>query len=185
MQIGIKNSAAVRFGITFLVLFVLFYYANIFFFGLTTRHNNYSLFLTEHLNYIAWLRHALLTSSATLLNWLSYSSVASDTQLLVAGHGRIEMVYTCLGLGVMSFFAAFVIAYPKKIKAKLIFLFTGILVIQILNIFRLMLLALFWTKSKNRIIDHHVIFDVVIYILISVALYYWINNKATNTNGHH
>jgi exosortase/archaeosortase family protein len=105
-----------------------------------------------------------------------------NNQLLVVGRGIIDLIYTCLGLGVMSFFAAFVIAYPKKLKPKLIFLIAGLFGIQVLNIIRLMLLALYWNKSRNRIIDHHIIFDVIIYIVIIFALYKWVNNKATNTD---
>ena len=182
MQIGIKNNVALWFGVKFAALFLLFYYFNILFFGLTSPGNNYNAFLDHNFNYIDWLRYALLHISSTLLNLLGFTSIVGNNQLLVAGHGIIELIYTCLGLGVMSFFSAFVIAYPKKIKPKLVFLVCGLVSIQILNIIRLMLLALYWNKSRSRIIDHHLIFDVLIYIIIIVALYKWINNKATNPN---
>lgn len=180
MQIGIKNNVAVWFSIKFLLLFLLFYYFNIMFFGLTQPGGNYNAFLDYHLNYITWLRWGLLHISATVLKAFGFTAIVNDTELLAAGHGKIRLIYTCLGLGIMSFFAAFVLTYPKKWKARLIFLVTGLLGIQVLNIIRLMLLALYWNRSKARIIDHHVLFDVSIYIIISVVLYYWINNKATN-----
>jgi len=94
--------------------------------------------------------------------------------MLVAGHGAIQVVYACLGLGVISFFAAFVIAYPKPLKPKLIFLITGILLIEVLNIIRFMLLALFWNPHTAKIIDHHTIFNIIIYIIVAVSLYFWI-----------
>ncbi|RWY57347.1 exosortase Y [Mucilaginibacter gilvus] len=180
MQIGIKNNIALWFGVKFTGLFLLFYYFNILFFGLTLPGNNYNAFLDHHFNYIDWLRYALLHISSTLLNWLGFTSIVGYHQLLVVGHGIIDLIYTCLGFGVMSFFAAFVIAYPKKLKPKLVFLVCGLFGIQILNVVRLMLLALYWNKSRSRIIDHHIIFDVLIYIIIIVSLYKWINNKATN-----
>jgi exosortase/archaeosortase family protein len=180
LQVGIKNNIALWFSIKFIVLFLSFYYFNILFFGLTSPGNSYSAFLDDHLNYIDWLRWILLHTSCAILNLFGFTCITSANQLLVAGHGVIDLIYTCLGLGVMSFFAAFVIAYPKKIKAKLLFLTAGLLSIQILNIIRLMLLALYWNKNRARIIDHHVIFDVIIYIVIIVALYKWVNNKATN-----
>lgn len=182
MQIGIKNNIALNFSIKFIVLFLLFYYSNILYFGLTSPGNNYNAFLDQYFNYIDWLRWGLLHTAGTLLTWLGFTAKVGSDQLLVVGHGIIELIYTCLGLGVMSFFAAFIIAYPKKLKPKLIFLITGLLGIQVLNIIRLMLLALYWNRARNRIIDHHIIFDVIIYIVIIVALYKWINHKASNTD---
>jgi exosortase/archaeosortase family protein len=74
----------------------------------------------------------------------------------------------------MSFFAAFVIAYPKQLKSKLIFLFTGLICIQVLNVLRFVLLALFWDKKSGAILDHHTIFNVVVYIVIALSLYAWV-----------
>ncbi|AMR31808.1 hypothetical protein A0256_10440 [Mucilaginibacter sp. PAMC 26640] len=180
MQIAIKNNVAIWFSIRFLGLFLLCYYFNIMFFGITQPGHNYVAFLDQHLNYIDWLRWGLLHLSATLLRAFGFTVIVSKTELLVAGHGIIQLIYTCLGLGVMSFFTAFVLTYPKKLKAKLLFLFGGLLGIQLLNVIRLMLLALYWDRSKARIIDHHVLFDVMIYLVIIVTLYYWINNKRSN-----
>jgi exosortase/archaeosortase family protein len=170
-----ENGSPVRFVLIFLSLFVLFYYFNIAFFGLTSQGKHYSSFLAEHLNYIVLLRHILLRSSATILNWLGYSAITNDTDILVAGHGTLTLIYTCLGLGIMSFFSAFVIAYPKGLKAKLIFLVSGIVVIQVLNVARFVILAIFWDKNANtQIVDHHTIFNVFIYIIIAISLYIWV-----------
>jgi exosortase/archaeosortase family protein len=96
---------------------------------------------------------------------------------LVAGRGSITLIYSCLGLGVMSFFVAFVIAYPKNLKSKLIFLVTGLICIQALNILRFVLLALFWDKKSSMILDHHTIFNIAIYIIIAISLYFWVKHE--------
>lgn len=175
-----KDNVAVRFGVSFLVLFLLFYYFNIYFFGATQPGNHYFPVLAEHFNYIKVLREGLLAATGFLIKALGFISIHNGYELLVVGHQRIVLIYSCLGLGVMSFFAAFVITYPKKLKSKIVFLLTGLLSIQILNICRLALLALYWDRTKARIIDHHVIFDVLIYIFISASLYLWVNHKASN-----
>jgi len=152
------------------------------FFGITAPGNHYSAFLANHLNYISWLRDLLLNSTAQILNWLGFASVTDGYDLLVAGHGSIQLVYSCLGLGVISFFAAFVLSYPKKWKSKIIFLACGILAIECLNIIRLVLLALFWQKHVLSI-DQHTIFNVIVYLIIAVSLYFWVkhdSNKITN-----
>jgi exosortase/archaeosortase family protein len=169
------RESPVRFVVVFLLLFAVFFYFNIFFFSITSQGKHHNAFIDEHLNYIRLLRHVLLGISAQVVNWFGYTAITNDLELLVVGRGTIQVVYSCLGLGIMSFFAAFVIAYPKKLKAKLIFLLLGILGIQILNILRFVLLAIFWDKKKGEmILDHHTIFNIIIYVIIAVSIYFWI-----------
>jgi exosortase/archaeosortase family protein len=177
------KESPIRFILVFLTLFAIFYYFNILFFGITSPGNHYNAFLDEHLNYIRLLRHILLRSSAFVISWFGFTAITNDIELLVAGHGTIQLVYTCLGLGIMSFFAAFVIAYPKKLKAKILFLIGGLFVIQLLNILRFVLLALFWNKHGGHILDHHLIFNITIYIIIAISLYFWVKHDDNNPIG--
>lgn len=172
-----QNNEPIRFTIIFLILFFLFYYFNICFFGLTSEGSHYNAFLANHVNYIDWLRWLLLQCSAKILTGFGYTVITSKYQLLVVGNGAIRLVYTCLGLGIMSFFAAFVLAYPKPWKPKLIFLFAGLLTIQFLNVIRFVLLALFWNRRSQQIIDHHTIFNIIIYIIIVISLYLWVRSN--------
>jgi exosortase/archaeosortase family protein len=164
----------IRFAVVFVALFACFYYFHIFYLGITTPGNHYSPFLTENLNYIQWLRWVLLFISKQILLGLGFTTITNDIDLLVAGHGHIALEYSCLGMGVMSFLVAFVIAYPKPVKEKVIFLTAGILVIQLLNITRFVILALYWKPSEKHLLDHHTIFNVIIYLIIMVSLYFWI-----------
>lgn len=181
----LEKDSPVRFILIFLSLFLFFYYFNIVFFGLTSHGSYYNDFLATHLNYIKALRHLLLNTTAKILNWMGYATITNDTDLLVAGHGTITLIYSCLGLGVISFFSAFVLAYPKRIKPKLIFLITGIIAIELLNIIRFFVLAIFWNKREDeQIIDHHVVFNIIIYILIAVSLYFWVKHDDKTTTGN-
>lgn len=184
-----NKNQPLKFAICFTILFPLFYYFNIAFFSITSvgNHHYYSAFLANHLNYIAGLRSLLLGSSAQVLNWIGYAVITNEYNLLVAGRGGIQLVYSCLGLGVISFFAAFVLSYPKKWKAKITFLTAGILVIELLNVLRFILLALFWNKRDTRILDHHTLFNTIIYLVIAISLYFWVKhndalNKSDATN---
>ncbi|WP_184545004.1 exosortase Y [Mucilaginibacter sp. FT3.2] len=183
-QINIKQVSPIKFLLSFLALFLLFYYFNILFFGITSPGNHYYPFLANHLNYIQGLRWILLSCAQQILTWFGFSAVHNGTQLLVAGKGSIVLVYSCLGLGLMSFFSAFIIAYPKKLKQKFIFLFAGIFTIQFLNVLRFVLLTLFWNKSANSIIDHHTIFNLILYIIIMISLYFWVKQKSEATIKH-
>jgi len=172
----LHKGSPVRFLLVFLLLFLFFYYFNIYFFSITSHGDHYNAFFDEHLNYIRLLRHLLLIATQKIINLFGFTSISNDYQLLVAGHGTLDVVYSCLGLGVMSFFAAFVIAYPQKLKPKLIFLLAGLVCIQLLNVSRFVLLALLWDKKSGMILDHHTIFNIIIYAIIAVSLYFWIKH---------
>ncbi|MFI5140251.1 MAG: exosortase Y [Sphingobacteriales bacterium] len=172
-----QKNYALRFIILLILLFPLFYYFNIFYFSLTNPGaSHYNAFLANYFNYIRGLRWILLHSSAQILNWLGFAAITSEYDLLVSGHGVIQLVYSCLGLGLISFFAAFVIAYPKKLKSKIIFFTLGVLGIEFLNVVRFILLALFWDKHNNRIFDHHTVFNIIVYLVIAISLYFWVKN---------
>ncbi|MDO3627482.1 exosortase Y [Mucilaginibacter sp. BT774] len=172
----LHKDSPLRFLLVFLALFLFFYYFNIFFFSVTSHGEYYFAFFDEHLNYIRLLRRLLLLTSQFIINLFGYTAISNDFQLLVAGHRTLDVVYSCLGLGVMSFFAAFVIAYPKSTKPKLIFLFTGLISIQVLNVLRFVLLGIFWDKKSHLIIDHHTIFNIVIYVIIAIGLFFWVKH---------
>ncbi len=174
-----QQNSPVKFAVLFITLFLIFYYFNILFFRITTPGDHYNAFLATHLNYIQGLRWILLCSTAQLLKLFGFSAIFNNYELLVAGHGAIQVVYTCLGLGVLSFFTAFVIAYPKPLKSKIIVLIIGVLGIEFLNVIRFMLLALYGNK---HIIDHHTIFNIIIYVIISAGLYFWIRQDITVNN---
>jgi len=182
-----RSASPLRFVFRFIVLFFLFYCFNLFYYGITSPGSHYSPFLDHYLNYIQGLRSLLLYVSAGLLNLLGFTAIRNDYELLVAGHSSIWIVYSCLGLGVISFFAAFVLAFPKPLKRKMIFLISGIFAIEFLNVIRFMLLALYWNKNDNKIIDHHTIFNIIIYIIVAISLYFWVKspdeeNKAYAAN---
>lgn len=180
-----SNLSPVKFIISFLLLFTVFYCFNLYCFAATSpgsRH--YNQFIANNLDYIKGLRWLLLTSSTNWLNTLGFTAIHNNYNLLVAGHGSIQVVYKCLGLGVISFFTAVVIAYPKPTKAKVAFIITGIFALLFLNIVRFMLLALYWTNADNMTLDHHTIFNFIIYIIIAVALYFWMR-EPVNPNKKH
>ncbi|MFD2864310.1 exosortase Y [Mucilaginibacter antarcticus] len=173
-----------KFAAWFVSLFVVFYYSNILFLGITSPGKYYSPFLAQHLNYIQGLRWVLLKSSAGILNSLGYYTITNTYDLLVAGHGIIRLAYDCLGLGVISFFTAFVLAYPKPPRAKLVFIITGIVAIQLLNIARFVLLALFWTRGDSEVVDHHTLFNMLMYVIISISLYFWVKTDIAPKRQH-
>lgn len=172
-QIWVNPSS--RFVLLFGGVFILLYYFNIFFMGITAPGNHYSSFLDQNLNYIRGLRTTLLSAAAYILRGQGYSVFTSEFTLHAYNVGGINVVYTCLGFGVMSFFTAFVIAWPgKSIKNKFLFLVFGLLGIQLLNLVRFILITLYWKKATLPFqIDHHTLFNGMLYAILLAALYFW------------
>ena len=143
--------------------------------GITAPGNHYSSFLDENLNYIRGLRVTLLSAAAYILRGQGYSVFTSEFTLHAYNVGGINVVYTCLGFGVMSFFTAFVIAWPgRSIKNKFLFLVFGLLGIQLLNLARFILITLYWKKAALPFqIEHHTIFNGMLYAILLAALYFW------------
>ncbi|MDP9049059.1 MAG: archaeosortase/exosortase family protein, partial [Bacteroidota bacterium] len=172
-----KRGSPLKFIVKFILLFAFFYFVNVACFSATSPgSHHYSAFIFKYLNYIAGLRWLLLQSSVQILNWMGFAAISDEYHLLVAGRGSLQLAYDCLGLGVISFFAAFVLAYPKKVRSKMILLVTGILGIEILNIVRFVLLGLFWDKGHTKIIDHHTLFNSIIYVIVGITLYFWVKH---------
>ena len=77
------------------------------------------------------------------------------------------------------------IAYPKKLKLKIFFLVAGILVIEILNVIRFVVLAIFWDKNEDtQIVDHHTLFNILMYVVIGISIYFWIKHDDKISIGH-
>jgi exosortase/archaeosortase family protein len=178
-------NPAVVFVIKFLGLFALLYGFYIFYLSITSPGGKlYSPFLDEHLDFITGLRHVLIQSSSAILQLFGYETKTNSTQMLVIGHNIILVGYDCLGFGIMSFFTAFVLAYPGRLKPKLYFYFAGLIGIQALNLLRFMLLSLYWKHSTVYISDHHTIYNIVTYLLISISVYFYTKYQSKSTTGY-
>jgi exosortase/archaeosortase family protein len=173
MKQVLKNPA-VAFATRFIVLFAGLYGFYLIYLGIISPGNIYSPFLDHNFNFISGLRHLLINTSVGVLHLLGYTTKATDVQLMVPAHNIIIIGYDCLGFGVMCFFTAFVLAYPKSLRLKMIFITIGLLTIQLLNVCRFVWLTLYWHHSRVYIADQHTVFNLVIYALIMVSLYFWI-----------
>ncbi|GAB1462348.1 exosortase Y [Pedobacter sp.] len=172
-----------KFIICFIGLYLLFYGFNTAFIGITAKGGVYAPFLDQHLNYINWWRTFTIESTATILRWLDYTTYTNEYQLRVIGKKGFTMVYTCLGYGIMSVFAAFVFTFPGKIKFRYGFLVLGLLIIQLLNTVRLVLLSLYWNKKAPLFnMDHHDLFNIVVYAVLILLVYIWLKYVSKPNN---
>ena len=174
------------FGSKFLMLFLVFYGSNILFISLTSPGGMYIPWLAENVNYIKAWRTFDLESTAAILHTLGYLTTSDDFTLAVAGRAGFKLVYSCLGYGLMSFFAAFVLAWPETRLQKVTMLLSGLATIQALNLVRFLCISLYWKPTfKSYWLDHHTIFNIILYACVLVALCWWTSKAKKLTSDTH
>lgn len=176
----IIQNPGLRFIIKFLVLFLGLHYFNEFYIGITAPGGLYVPFLEHHLDYVAWIRHSILWGSMHLSGLFGYESYIDGPFHLrsVTGPG-VQMVYSCIGLGVMSFWAGFVLAHEIKWKKKIGWTLLGLIVIWIVNCFRVtVILAATVNKwNPSKYLDHHDTFNIIAYVCVFILIIIFIKSQ--------
>ena len=182
MKSGFWKNEGFIFIVKFLGLFIILYYFNLFFISITFRRSNaFYMFLKLHLDYIDGLRFSILRVSEFICGIIGVKChMESDFIIrLDSKLGGLKMVYRCIGYGVMSFWAAFVLANKARIINKIVWIVFGWLIIWIINCIRvIMLLSVLqhqWPIST--FLDHHTLFNILSYILIFVLIYAFIKQE--------
>jgi exosortase/archaeosortase family protein len=157
----------------FAVVFCILYFGTLAVIGLASPESYYSPFVAKYLDYISVLRSSLLHSSKAFLSLFNFQTAFRDRYTLMATHGGIRMVYTCIGYGVMSFWAAFVLANKGSWKRKLLWTIGGLFALWCINVLRISLLIVALDKKWPMPLglDHHTWFNIVAYSLIFLMIY--------------
>ncbi|HMO61652.1 MAG TPA: archaeosortase/exosortase family protein [Ferruginibacter sp.] len=163
----------------FLGSFCLLYFGTYLLIGISTPGGSlYSSFIDEYLNYVHGLRRMLLNGSRLILSVFGYeASIENMYDLRLKGGSRVHMVYSCLGIGLLSFWLAFIYANAIGFRKSLLWMTSGVFMICLLNIARVSLLLLSnnyrWGLFRN--VNHHTMFNIAVYILIFFMM--WIFDR--------
>jgi exosortase/archaeosortase family protein len=154
----------------------LFYFGTLGVIGLSTPDNAYSPFVANHLNFINPLRYSLLCGAKLLLSAFGYTTHLTSQFVLTMESGNgIRMVYSCVGYGVMSFWAAFIIANKGSIIKKMSWVGFGLAALWAINVLRVSILLV--AINKNWPIplgwDHHTWFNIIAYAAIFLMIYFY------------
>lgn len=168
------KSPKVLFALKLLLLYYAFYYAIVLYIGLCAPGGLYIPFLEQHLNFIAAYRHLLIAGSDFIAQPFNLKTLQSDTQFLIVGRGVINIVYNCLGYGILSFLAAFSVLMPQKtLKNRLLFFSSNFLLVTFLNMLRIFLVAYYAYIAKTMAVDHHLIFNSIVYLILFISIFWW------------
>ncbi len=159
-----------RYVLRFLLFFAVFYYGSYAVIGVSAPGGKYySEGIARYANYPAWLRTALLQASAGSLRMLGHETVVEQPYKVRIRNGRgVKVVYSCLGIGLLSFWLAFILANETTIRRRLLFGAGGMLGIFLINVGRMVMLVLaangYWRWRTDA--DHHTLFNIACYVLI-------------------
>lgn len=175
------NKAAVLFVLKLLFFYFLFSQGNLFMNSvMSTGGRFYNEYVATHFNYIQALKSSLIIPATWIIKLFGFYVVHNESDVMVVNGPYLRINYACLGLGVMSFLVAFVIAFPAKIKPKLKLFLIGLIMIYVLNMLRIAALGLllgFFQSQRSNFTYHHEVFNIIVYICIFILLYYWIKKN--------
>jgi len=160
-------------------VFCICYFGTLAIIGLASPVGLYSPFVEKYLDYVSWIKHSLIHATGFIL---SLFHIPTETRpgffiRFVGGHG-VFIAMDCVGYGVYSFWAAFVVANKGSFVKKTIWIVGGIISLWFINVVRI---TLFLT-SLNRGwdmpfgIDHHTWFNIFAYLLIFFMI--WIYDRS-------
>jgi exosortase/archaeosortase family protein len=166
----------------FLLLYGIFYGFSQFTIGITSPGGGfYSQFIDTHLNWFAGLRAFFLNTSAAIIRFFGYTvTVYLPYRMKITDGAGVVMVHSCVGTAILSFWWAMILGFPQTLANKIKYFVAGTLSIFILNLARIagvaMILSTPWGKA-HRNIDHHLLFNLVVYGFLFLMLYKWFNIK--------
>jgi exosortase/archaeosortase family protein len=173
-----------RFFLKFLFTFSFLFFFHQFFIGISTPGNLYVPFIDDHLNYVKWIISGVLHTSALLVQLSGLHPIVNGNFMTVPNGASIDMGWACAGLGIISFWIAFVTAHPLNIKKKISWVMAGIASIFLLNCLRisLLLFALQHHWKESIYASHHDIFNYASFIFIFLMTIFFVKSIKISTD---
>lgn len=93
----------------------------------------------------------------------------------VNGKHITRVVEGCNAVSVIILFVSFVLAFAKKLKTTLLFIFSGVSIIYALNILRISLLSIgLYEYPEAQTLLHDILFPIVIYGVVLCLWVIWV-----------
>ena len=178
------NKFFLQYVLKFILFFCMLYYGTLAIIGLASPGGYYSAFVCNYINYISWLRWLILHLSKALLTFFGYKIFVIDPYIIkMQGGLGVHLVYSCIGYGVMSFWAAFVLANRGSWRKKAIWIIGGVSLIFCINVLRISLFLIAINKKWTNILnlDNHSLFNIAAYILIFVLIFLFDKSEKKTT----
>lgn len=126
----------------------------------------------------------LINITSWILEQFGFKTFASkdvnDIQVMgIDGSNGVWIGGPCNGITLMFLFAVFVISYPGSIKNKLWYIPSGILAVHLINIIRIVALAIIaWYNPYILDFNHTYTFTFIAYSFVFMLWMIWVNKLA-------
>jgi len=171
MKVLLKQNTFLRFIVSAFLLYLFLYFSHQF-------------IIKKYTYYDQKFIGSIITSSEFFIKFLGYKTftVLQDRDVQVVGIDGSNGVWVgsnCNAISLFSLFSVFVLAYPGHQKNKLWFVPLGILLIHILNIIRVISLAIIAYYSPYSLsFNHTYTFTFFVYAFIFLLWMVWVNKFA-------
>ncbi len=152
----------------------MFYYGTFAIIGLSSSSGYYIEFIHRYCDYTIILKNSLLKGAGIIAGIFGYETVYESGDLIrVVGQRGVKVAISCLGIGVMSFWAAFIISSNLLKKMKVLWLSAGLIILWIINICRIGIFLVSINKGWSLPfgLDHHTWFNILAYSAIFCMIY--------------
>lgn len=143
----------------------------------------YELWLLPEGSLDEWLTTNIISVSAGILNYLNYDFFAIDRLIGIGESSGIYLVDGCSGIAAIGLFVGFILAYPGEWVPRISFIAMGIGLIYLVNIMRIVILAItqaYWPGFFD--ITHDYSTTAIFYLIIFVLWMVWVNLGADETS---
>lgn len=129
----------------------------------------------------------VIDKSIALSKWIlelfNFSVFTGEDRLIgVDGSGGLWVGDNCNGIAMFGLFTGFIVAYKGSWKLKIIYIIIGIVCIEILNVLRLVGLAILDVHSRAWTeFNHTYTFTLIIYTFIFFLWIFWVNKFSNKT----
>ncbi len=142
----------------------------------------YDLWLFPDGRLDSWLSVKEAWLSGIGLSLIGYNGSSNAYSVFIDQYPVVLVGNPCNGMVLFALFAGFILAYPGPWKAKLFYIPVGIFLIYILNVLRIMALALNSFHSRHTLeFNHKYTFAFVVYACIFGFWMLWIKRYAQPT----
>lgn len=139
----------------------------------------YDLWLFPDARLDNWLSEKEAWLSGVGLSVLGFQGSSETYSVLINGYPVVLVGNPCNGMVLFALFSGFILAYPGPWKAKLFYIPAGIFLIYLLNVLRIMALALNSFYSRHTLeFNHKYTFAFVVYACIFAFWMIWIKRYA-------
>ncbi|WP_207495266.1 archaeosortase/exosortase family protein [Aridibaculum aurantiacum] len=174
-------NSGYRFIIKLLGIFCVLYFGHIFYWSASDPKGLIFIPIIESEGqpfYMEFLRSTILHSANNVLHLLDHNASIYG-HVLVLGEKGVRLNSSCIGIGLFSFWIAFVVAHEKNFKTTITWILLGVLIFWIVNVIRIATLLMSLIKGWKPVfnIEHHDLYNFFVYLVV-LLLAIFFNKRA-------